>query len=628
MEQNTQSQAKLPTAVIAYLFFCYVFPTLVFGPVALFIGAATVKEYLAIAFDGVMDVYFLVFHLGAPLLLIKIYTAKVSQYDDSPDSVRSTNAFVKLWYMGCIALVIILYTIMPVLVVMRLGQKGMVLAAYGEKTSIYTWLTLLYGVNFLFSVFGFIRILAELEHSLSWLPHYKEVELMSFSRRVITVTFFCVAGLACIMASVVSVPANLLQGTRSLLLGKLAPISVVFSLIACTNLYFTVREIGAGIVAVQRHTEELSQRNYNLEPLPVTCRCEIGELVNNINAFRYTTRGLLKNMMRSSEASLSAATMLAENLVTVNANITQINKNIGAVQSEMDTQSAGVEETNASVNQIVARIRDLNTNIEAQSSAVNESSAAVDEMVANISSVTQILEKNNVAVNQLGQASDEGRNSVKHAVDISNEILKQSSGLLEASTIIQTIASQTNLLAMNAAIESAHAGEAGKGFAVVADEIRKLAEQSNKQGKMINTSLKTLSGAIGQVTGSIAEVQQKFEVIYDLAQTVRTQETVVKNAMEEQSSGNKQVLHAMRRINDSTGTVRATSDEMLSGADQVVKEMGLLAEVTRRISSNMQDMKGSVAGITDSMKALADSSEKNQAVITALSHEIGTFKLS
>jgi methyl-accepting chemotaxis protein len=180
---------------------------------------------------------------------------------------------------------------------------------------------------------------------------------------------------------------------------------------------------------------------------------------------------------------------------------------------------------------------------------------------------------------------------------------------------------------MNAAIESAHAGEAGKGFSVVADEIRKLAEQSSVQGKNIDTTLKSLAQSITLIADSVAEVSKQFDVIYGLAQTVRSQEMVVKNAMDEQNEGNQQVLEAMKSINDSTLLVKDSSREMLDGADQVVKEMEVLADVTRKITDSMNEMTSSVESITSAVKEVSDSSQQNLTDSRELTGKIEAFEL-
>ena len=199
--------------------------------------------------------------------------------------------------------------------------------------------------------------------------------------------------------------------------------------------------------------------------------------------------------------------------------------------------------------------------------SVATSSAAIEEMIANIQSINNLLKNNSATLKELETATQNGKISVSSVNDFVSEIEQNSNGLIEMSNVIQSIASQTNLLAMNAAIESAHAGDAGKGFAVVADEIRKLAEQSDKQAKAIDQNLKTLSESISQVAVNTKQVQQQFDIIYDLTQTVKEQENIISNAMTEQTAGNQQVLEGIRSINESTNEVKDSAAEMMTGGE-------------------------------------------------------------
>ena len=198
---------------------------------------------------------------------------------------------------------------------------------------------------------------------------------------------------------------------------------------------------------------------------------------------------------------------------------------------------------------------------------------------------------------------------------------------MEASSVIQHIASQTNLLAMNAAIEAAHAGEAGKGFAVVADEIRKLAEESSVQGKAITTTLKNLSGEIEMLSTSSQTVEEKFNTIFSLAEQVKEMSNQLTEAMREQENGSKEVLVAIKNINMVTTDVRASSEEMLKGGEGVVTHMKKLDNLTNIITDSMNEMAAGAIQINNAVQEVNQITQKNKLSIKNLAAEVSKFKV-
>jgi methyl-accepting chemotaxis protein len=274
------------------------------------------------------------------------------------------------------------------------------------------------------------------------------------------------------------------------------------------------------------------------------------------------------------------------------------------------------------VDEIVSVIRKLNECVEDQSSCVDESSSSIEEMVANVKSVTQVLQKNSAAVERLIALSEEGRGGMAEVSALIREIAGESEGLMEAGDVIQNVASQTNLLAMNAAIEAAHAGESGKGFAVVADEIRKLAESSGEQGKAITLVLSKLKASIDLVTSSSSRAEKQFDDVLVSAKTVTDQEALIYNAMSEQSAGSGQVLQAIEQINRTTSQVKDGSNQILRGSGEVLEEMKRLTELTQAITDRMNEMAAGAREIDAAVNHVADISRKNRSGIDLLMTEL------
>jgi methyl-accepting chemotaxis protein len=189
------------------------------------------------------------------------------------------------------------------------------------------------------------------------------------------------------------------------------------------------------------------------------------------------------------------------------------------------------------------------------------------------------------------------------------------------------IASQTNLLSMNAAIEAAHAGEAGKGFSVVAEEIRKLAESSSAQSKTISAVLKKIKGSIDKVSESTGNTLVRFEVIDSDVKTVSEQEENIRDAMEEQNEGSKNILDAVGNLNEITMKVKAESEEMLDGSREVIKESRNLDHVTQEITGGINEMATGAEQVNIAVNRVNEISVKNRENIDLLVREVSLFKV-
>jgi len=405
-------------------------------------------------------------------------------------------------------------------------------------------------------------------------------------------------------------------------------LAVIIIAAVAVLLYFVFDFTLKPIVNVTETLKNIAEGEGDLtRVIPEKGKDEITDLSRYFNQTITKIRDLVVNIKQEAQTLSGIGTDLASNMNETAAAVNQITANIQSIKTRVINQSASVSQTNATMEQVTENINRLNSHIEDQNIYVSQASAAIEQMVANVQTVTGTLVRNNGNVKQLRESSDVGRDGLQEVAQDIHDIASESEGLLEINSVMANIASQTNLLSMNAAIEAAHAGDAGKGFAVVADEIRKLAEDSSEQSKTIGIVLKKIKSSIDTITTSTTNVLNKFEAIGESVKTVAEQEDHIRNAMEEQGQGSKQILDGIGQVNEITRQVKSGSNEMLSGAKEVIQESGNLEKVTQEITYGINEMASGAEQINVAVHRVNEISIKNREGIGLLLREVSRFKV-
>jgi methyl-accepting chemotaxis protein len=400
--------------------------------------------------------------------------------------------------------------------------------------------------------------------------------------------------------------------------------SAVIIVIALFIVFFIARTISSPVKSIRLVLEKVKDGDFT-KKVTVQSQDEIGNLADYFNLTIENIRNLVGTIKYKINGLNHTSFELSANMKKTSTAVEQIASNIDNMENLVVKQENSALVAGEAVGAIKTNIDSLNRMIEQQAESVDKSSSAIEEMTANIHSVTQTLAENSKNVGVLVEASENGKTGLQTVAQEIREIAHDSEGLLEINSVMNNIASQTNLLSMNAAIEAAHAGEVGKGFAVVADEIRKLAESSSKQSKTTATMLKKIKASIDNITKSSNDVLDRFGAIDSSVKTVSEHEQNILTAMQEQEIGGKQILESIGILRDITHSVKKGSDDMAKSGETLVKETDDFIKTSQETAESMNEILTGINQIKSSVNHVNEMSHENNSNFELLKQETDKF---
>lgn len=401
--------------------------------------------------------------------------------------------------------------------------------------------------------------------------------------------------------------------------------AVITTIVLSILILIVTTRVSKRIVKVRNMTTTLAEKDFtvNIEPEGSDemwlLMSNINNMVNQINDFFKLVKSTAKKALVAESSINESAGRTAEASSMIDTNIDDINKKFSDAVAVINSTIGVIAEMNLHVDTLVQ-------SNSSQTAAIENSNSAVNEVVTTLEYINKMAEERVRNAEEMHTYVADGDDKISATNEILSKVAQQLDEVYEVVTIINNVAEQTNLLSMNAAIESAHAGEAGKGFGVVAEEIRSLAEETAENADKISKVVNTIVEAVEKANTSSQSAFEAFEKVSSHADQIV-------GSLQEITGGIGKIDTQMQQIKKRSQETSTAADEMnrycVQLADkqkQVSLKVDNMNDVFFNAMSSLHKIKEETADIVSKMKNVSSSSDESFRNLTELENVLEEFK--